>query len=158
MTMQSGDAPHTRFRRPDRNDIIPPAVTRAMLALVLVSLTLVAYARLTDRPLVGQPAPSSVVEAREIRLFADRGPGMRVTDAATGAVLFENANGGFITAVHTALRHNRARHDLATDLPVRLASYENGRLVLHDDLTGWAVELADFGSDGRAAFARLLAD
>lgn len=151
-------APHTRFRRPDANDMIPPAVTRAMLALAIVSLALVAWARLTDRPLVGQPQASAVVQERGIRLIADRGPGMTVIDASTGTVLFQNENGGFITAVHTALRHNRARHELATDLPLRLALYENTRLTLHDDLTGWSVELGDFGSDGRAAFARLLSD
>lgn len=151
-------APHTRFRRPDANDMIPPAVTRAMLALALVSLAMVAWARLSDRPLVGMPQAAEVVQEREIRLLADRGPGMTVLDATTGAVLFQQENGGFITAVHTALRHNRARHDLATDLPLRLALYENGRLTAHDDLTGWSVELGSFGTDGRAAFARLLDD
>lgn len=152
------DAPQNRFRRPDANDMIPPAITRAMMALALVSLALVAWARMSDRPLVGLPQAAAVVQERAIRLIADRGPGMTVTDATTGTVLFHNENGGFITAVHTALRHNRARHGLATDLPLRLALYENARLTLHDDLTGWSVELGDFGADGRAAFARLLTD
>lgn len=136
--------------------MIPPVVIRAMLALVVVTLALVAFARLTDRPVVGVPAASEVVQAREIRLFGGRTDGMRVTDAATGAVIFERENGGFITAVHAALRHNRARHRLSADLPVRLAEYANGRLTLHDDLTGWSVALADFGAGGRAQFAQLL--
>lgn len=151
-------APQTRFRRPDHNDLIPPVLTRAMVALALAALALVAYARLTDRPLVGVPQAAEVVQERSIRLIADRGPGMTVTDAATGAVLLQAENGGFITAVHTALRHNRGRHDLAADLPVRLVAYANGRLTLHDDLTGWSVEMGSFDNGSRAAFQRLMTD
>jgi putative photosynthetic complex assembly protein len=150
-------APQTRFRRPDHNDLIPPVLTRAMVALALASLAIVAFARLTDRPLVGVPEPAAVVQERRVQLLADRTvPGMRVLDADTGAVLFQADNGGFLTAVHTGLRHNRGRHGLSPDLPIRLVAYANGRLTAHDDLTGWSVELGAFGDANRAAFERLL--
>ena len=151
--------PQTRFHRPDHNDMIPPAVTRSMLALALGALVLVGVARLTGQPVVGVPAPAPVVAERTIQLLADRTqPGMTVVDADTGAVLFQAENGGFLTAVHVALRHNRGRHGLSADLPVRLVAYDNGRLTLHDDLTGWSVETGDFGLDNRARFQGLLAD
>ncbi len=152
-------APQTRFRRTDHNDIIPPAVTRAMIALALASLALVAVARLTDRPVVGVPQAAEAVQERTIRLIADRAvPGMTVIDEATGRVLYQTDNGGFLTAVHTGLRFNRSRHGLSPDAPIRLVAYANGRLTAHDDLTGWSVELGDFGDLNRAAFARLLQD
>lgn len=151
--------PQTRFHHPDRNDMIPPAITRAMVALALGALVLVAVARFTGQPVVGVPAAAPAVQERTIQLLADRTqPGMTVVDAQTGAVLFQADNGGFLTAVHVALRHNRGRHGLSPDLPVRLVAYEGGRLTLHDDLTGWSVGTGDFGDMNRAAFERLLTD
>ena len=151
--------PETRFHHPDRNDMIPPVIARAMLALALGALVLVTVARLTGQPVVGVPPASAVVQARTIQLLADRTqPGMTVVDAQTGAVLFQADNGGFLTAVHVALRHNRGRHGLSPDLPVRLVAHENGRLTVYDDLTGWSVETGSFGDMNRAAFERLLID
>jgi putative photosynthetic complex assembly protein len=151
--------PQTRFHHPDHNDMIPPAVTRAMVALALGALALVTVARVTGQPVVGLPPAAPAVQERTIQLLADRTqPGMTVVDADTGAVLFQAENGGFLTAVHVALRHNRGRHGLSPDLPVRLVEYENGRLTLHDDLTGWSVGTGDFGDMNRAAFERLLTD
>lgn len=149
-------APQERLRHPDTNSMIPPAIIKAMIALALGSLLMVAWARLTDRPLVGVPLAAAVEQERTIRLIGHRDqPGMIVADAAGNPILTLD-NGGFITAVHAALRHNRARHGLAPDLPIRLALYANGRLTAHDDLTGWSVELGSFGLDSRAAFARIL--
>lgn len=151
-------APQQRFHRPDANDMIPPAIIKGMIALALGALVMVAWARATDRPLVGIPQAAEVVSERTIRLVAERDlPGMLVQDAQ-GATILDLDNGGFITAVHAALRHNRARHGLTPDLPIRLVEYANGRLTAHDDLTGWSVELGSFGADSRAAFARLLTD
>jgi putative photosynthetic complex assembly protein len=39
---------------------------------------------------------------------------------------------------------------------VRLIRFEDGRIALKDDLTGWRAELIGFGADNTAAFARLL--
>jgi len=149
-------APQDRFHRPDANDMIPPAIIKGMFALALGTLLMVAFAVWTDRPRVGLPEAAAVATERTIRLVAERDrPGMIVLDGQ-GRELLNLDNGGFITAVHAALRHYRARHGLAPDLPVRLVEYANGRLTLHDDLTGWSVELGSFGADSRAAFARLL--
>ena len=151
-------APQDRFHRPDANDMIPAGIIRGMIALALGSLLLVGWARLTDRPLVGVPPESAVVEEREIRLLAERDqPGMTVTDAQ-GNVLLVLDNGGFLSAVHAGLRHHRARHGLSPDLPVRLVEYADGRLSVQDDLTGFRVDPASFGTDTRAAFARFLTD
>lgn len=149
-------APQDRFYRPDANDMIPIGIIRAMIALALGVLALVAWARLTDRPLVGVPPAAPVQQERVIRLLAERDqPGIVVTDEA-GAPILTLDNGGFLTAVHAALRHYRGRFGLPADLPIRLVRYANGRLTAHDDLTGWRVELGNFGLDNREAFARLL--
>lgn len=41
---------------------------------------------------------------------------------------------------------------------MRLVKYENGRLSLQDDATGWSAELQAFGPDNEAAFERMLSE
>ncbi len=147
--------PETRFHRPDANDMIPRTIVMAMIGLALVSLTMVAWARITDRPIAAMPPAAEVVRERVIVLVG--GGAQAVTVLNSDRELLADMNhGGFITVIQNGLQRARRVHGLDPELPVRVVEYANGRLTVHDDLTGWRVELGNFGSDNRAAFERLM--
>jgi len=150
----SADA-HTRFHRPDANDMIPRKVVGAMVGLALVSLALVAWARVTDQPMSAMPPAAEVVRERTIVLVGGGAQAVTVRDE-TGAVLADMAHGGFVTVIQNGLQRARRVHGVDPELPVRVVEYANGRLTVHDDITGWRVELGNFGGDNRAAFERLM--
>jgi putative photosynthetic complex assembly protein len=149
--------PHERLRQRDR-EMIPKTLLRAMFALVLASLVIVTYARLTDRPLEALP-PSGVPIAKE-RLIVLHG---NMSGAATvldlnGEVIadLDPTKGGFIAGVWRVLQRVRGQAQVALDAPVRLVLWQDGRLSILDDTTGWRAELTGFGADNLDAFARLL--
>ena len=144
------------LRNPDQ-EMIPPVLLRMMLALAIASLLVVAYAVVTDRDHVGQPVASAIASERTI-IFEGRGAKAVAVRAPDGTMLFESENGGFITVIQNGLQRARTVAKVDQRLPVRLVQYENGRLTLHDDATGWSAELQAFGDDNKAAFERLLAD
>jgi putative photosynthetic complex assembly protein len=136
-------------------EMIPRALLRGMLALVLFALALTVYAVATERPLVGQPEASAPTAERMLVLKA--GPDQAVTVLTPeGQVLADLAHGGFVTVIQNGLQTQRRRHGIDPLLPVRLVQFENGRLTVEDPATGWSVELYAFGGDNRAAFARFL--
>lgn len=153
--MNVAQARHPELVNRDR-EMIPPVLLKAMLMLALTSLALVTYAVLTDRPLTGQPRPAPEVQSREIVLDGARDGSVVVLDAQ-GTVLrdLDADNGGFISVIWRAMNRNRMQHGVAETLPLRLVEYENGRLAIYDDVTGWDVELASFGQGNRATFASL---
>ena len=149
-------APQMRARD---KEMIPTVLLRAMLMLALTSLALVTYAVLTDRPLTGQPQPAPEVAARTIVLDGERTSGdVVVRDGATGTVLADLAadESGFVSVIWRALTRERMKHGVAAGLPVRLVEFENGRLAIIDDETGWTVELGSFGATNRASFAAFI--
>lgn len=158
MTTDPNATPRT-FRRPalrreDNNDMVPKALIRGAIALVLISLALVSYARVTDRPLVATPHVAPVVWEETIRLVGGGAQAVTVLHE-DGTLKADLDHGGFITVIQNGLQRERGKHGIAPDLPIRIVAYENGRLAAHDDLTGWSVELAAFGQDNRDAFLRL---
>lgn len=144
--------PHTKPHAPD---MIPRPLLLAMLGLVMATLALATFSVLTGREKVGQPADAAIVQQRSITLQGGGAQAVTVLDA-NGALLMDLPHGGFITVIQNGL--TRARHVARVDqtLPVRIVQYANGRLTVIDDATGWSAELGAFGSDNRAAFARLL--
>ncbi len=149
--------PHERLRQRDR-EMIPKTLLRAMLALVVASLVIVTYARVTDRPLEALP-PTDMAVARErvILLHGDMSGAARVLDL-DGTVIadLDPTRGGFIAGVWRVLQRERTKHRVALDAPVRLVLWEDGRLSILDDTTGWRAELTGFGGGNLAAFQRLL--
>lgn len=138
-------------------DMIPKALLRAMLALVLVCLAIVTWARLTDRPLAAKPADGPIAHERSIQVFADTSGAARVLDADGTLIVDLPANkGGFIAGVWRSLEFVRGKAGLDPEAPARLIQFKDGRLALKDDLSGWRVELIGFGADNAASFARLL--
>jgi putative photosynthetic complex assembly protein len=149
--------PQERLRQRDR-EMIPRTLLRAMFALVMASLAIVTYARLTDRPLEAlPPAGVAIAKERTILLYGDMSGAARVLDL-DGSVIADLSpqEGGFIAGIWRVLQRERAKNRAALDAPVRLVLWEDGRLSILDDTTGWRAELTGFGATNLDAFAKLL--
>lgn len=148
-------ATHTRPVRED--DMVPRALIRAVLALVLICLALVSWAVATDRPLESTPPDAPLIAERLVYLSGDLTGSARVLDA-NGLLIADLGpeEGGFIAGVQRVLDRERAKHGQPLTGPVLLQLREGNRLSLLDPSTGWSAELMGFGATNTRAFARLL--
>ena len=139
--------------------MIPRVMIRAMVALVLMTLAIATFARVTDRPLVATPPASPVKAEARLVLSADAASGAAEVHGEDGALIaaFGPNEGGFIAGITRVLHRERTKHRVAVDGPVILQAYEYGRMGLIDPATGWRADLMGFGADNAEAFARLLA-
>jgi putative photosynthetic complex assembly protein len=145
----------TYTRPSDDPNKIPAPLLRAILALVVASVILVAYSVYSGRSHVGVPKSAQVVQERSIILQG--GGAQSVTVLATdGTVLMDLPHGGFITVIQNAMERARLTAGVDKLLPLRIVRYANDRLSVVDDYSGWSAELGAFGSDNRAAFERLM--
>ena len=152
----TGQSPRPKKTEPEK-ELIPPFVLKSMFALALGSLIMVSLAVWSGREPSGQPEPAPIVAERQLVLV---GLGEQAVAVRTpeGETLFEADNGGFVTVIQIGLKRARTVHRVEGNPPVRLVKYENGRLSLQDDATGWSTELQAFGVDNRASFERLLSE
>lgn len=145
----------TYTRPSDDPDKIPAPLLRAILALVVASVILVAYSVYSGRDHAGVPKSADVVQERSIILQGGGAQAVRVL-ATDGTVLMDMPHGGFITVIQNAMERARLTAGVDKLLPLRIVRYANGRLSVVDDHSGWSAELGAFGSDNRAAFERLM--
>lgn len=136
-------------------DMIPKPLARAMFALAIASLGLVAFAAVTGRPPVGQPQASVPVAERMIVLEGRDAQAVTLRNP-DGSLIADLPHGGFITVIQNAMARERLVHRIDGNPPLRIVRYANGRLVAEDPATGWSAELYAFGADNKAAFERLL--
>ncbi len=143
----------------DQDRMLPRVLIRGMLALVLATLAIATYARVTDRPLVSIPPVSPVMAEASIVIDADPSSGAATVHLSDGSPLaqFGPQEGGFIAGIYRVIHRERTKHRVAQGGPVILQAYENGRMGLIDPSTGWRADLMGFGADNAEAFARLLA-
>ncbi|WP_333868409.1 photosynthetic complex assembly protein PuhC [Cypionkella sp.] len=139
---------------PER-DMIPKPLLVAILALVVTSLAIVGAAAVTGRAHVGVPKAATILAERSVILQGGGAQAVTVL-AADGSVMMDLPHGGFITVIQNGLERARTNARLDQSLPVRIIKYDNGRLAVLDDASGWSAELGAFGSDNRAAFERLM--
>jgi putative photosynthetic complex assembly protein len=139
---------------PER-DMIPKPLLVAILALVVTSLAIVGAAAVTGRAHVGVPKAATILAERSVILQGGGAQAVTVL-AADGSVMMDLPHGGFITVIQNGLERARTNAGLDQSLPVRIIKYDNGRLTVLDDASGWSAELGAFGSDNRAAFERLM--
>ncbi|MEM6579399.1 MAG: photosynthetic complex assembly protein PuhC [Pseudomonadota bacterium] len=130
---------------------------RAVFALLMVILALVAFARLTDRPLVAVPPVTEIIDSRDIVLESDTSGRALVRDA-DGVVLVDlgPGKGGFLHTMWRAVQHERARYGVAHSGPVTINLHSDNRLRLVDPSTGQTINLNAFGSNNVASFRALL--
>ncbi|SNX72012.1 putative photosynthetic complex assembly protein [Cereibacter ovatus] len=150
--------PNAPRRKPEpEKELIPPFMVKGMFALALGSLAIASYAVLTGREPTGQPQAAPVVAERPLIL---EGLGKQAVEVRSpeGDILFQAEDGGFVAVIKIGLARARTVHRVDGNPPVRLVKYENGRLSLQDDATGWSTELQAFGEDNKAIFDRLLSE
>lgn len=152
--------PGSESARPLRAPVkrVSDTFLRGMAIMVLFSLAIVTFARVTGmEPAAQPPSDVAVVQERLIQIIGTIDGGATVVDAE-GATLAEldPTQAGFIGGVARSLGRERMLHKVADNPPVLLTRYADGRLGLRDPSTGWRVELIGFGSTNRDAFAALL--
>lgn len=139
-------------------EMIPLVLIRAMFFLALLSVALVAYARLSGRPLVGVADAPPIVAETQVMLIPDpeqRG-GFWITDLEGQTLVTSSDNkAGFVGVIGQALYRKRMLAS-AEDTPLRVVRRETGRIDIIDDATGLTVELMSYGKDNIAVFANLL--
>ena len=138
-------------------EMVPRVLVVAMFGLMAASLAIVAFARLTDQPLRGVPAPSEIVAERLITLEGTRSDGVRVLDASGAEIAFSRENrAGFIDVIWVGVNRERKVRGIEGNPPLTLVRRENGHTAIIDPATDWSIELVGYGADNIAAFARLL--
>lgn len=148
------DAEARAMEKRDR-ELIPRRLVIAMFSMALASVLLAAFAVLTDRPLVGQPVQASVVSERQL-FIEGSGNSIKATDAATGEIVLDLGNGGFISVVNDGLERARLVSRISDNPAVTLTLYETGRLSLEDPASGWSTEISSFGPGNIAVWLNLL--
>ena len=148
------DAEARAMEKRDR-ELIPRRLVIGLFSMALAAVLLAAFAVLTDRPLEGQPQMAPVVSER-LLLIEGSGNAIKATDAATGEVVLDLRNGGFISVVNDGLERARLVSRITENPPVKLTLYETGRLSLTDPATGWGTEISSFGPGNIAVWLNLL--
>ncbi|MEM6543319.1 MAG: photosynthetic complex assembly protein PuhC [Pseudomonadota bacterium] len=129
----------------------------AAFAFLALAATLVA--RLTGYT-TGLPENSQLLESRSL-IFDDVSKGViQVFDANTRELILTAGPGEevFLRTVMRGLAQRRQLVSSNTGAPFQLARFSDGRLVVHDEISGERIELNAFGPDNAAAFDRLLPD
>ena len=141
-------------------EMVPTVLVRAMFVLCACVLVIVAYARLTDRPLEAMPPGvevAPVVQERSIRIFGRMDGSARVLDVDGNVIAsLSPEEGGFVAGIYRVLERERGAVGLSASEPIRLVRFSDGRLGLRDDYTDFRTELFGFGADNEAVFARLM--
>lgn len=136
---------------------IPRFLLRVMGALVLASLALATFARVTDRPLEATPPPADILRERSLIVTGTMNGEARVFDLSGHLILNLNPQqGGFVAGVYRSIARERGKSGLSNSLPVVLTHYADGRLAIHDPHTGWTAQLRGFGQDNFDAFMDIL--
>lgn len=146
------------------DNIAPPAAVAMGVAMILLSLLLVASVRfgaVAAPPSASQlrSAVATAPAADRLLRVADQPDGtVLISDARTGAAIdsISREDGGFIRGVMRGLARERRQHRIGAEPPFRLTLWQTGQLSLADPSTGRVVELDGFGQTNRASFSRLL--
>lgn len=138
-------------------EMVPRILVQAMFALMIGSLSLVAYAQLADVPNSGVLVAAPIEKERIVTLSGDRTGKYTVLDEA-GSVIAASSDekAGFLGVMGRVIERERTLHGVALDTPISVVRRENGNVGIIDPSTGMGVELIGYGLDNIAAFAKLL--
>ena len=140
-------------------EMIPLVLIRAMFFLALMSVALVAYARLTDRPLVGVASMPDV--AAQTQIILTENPDQRgsyiVTDLDGNLIITSaDTKAGFIGVIGQALKRKRMLTKTPMNTPIDLIRRVDGRVDIIDAASGLSVPLMSYGGDNIAIFNSLI--
>ncbi|MEM8980288.1 MAG: photosynthetic complex assembly protein PuhC [Pseudomonadota bacterium] len=156
MSQNSVDIADRRKLNERDKEMIPTVLVRAMFGLALLSLVLVTFSVLTDRPHSAVPPITDVAKERSFILEAND-EGYAFVKGTDGALIAEldPDQGGFIAGVVRGVSRKRIVAQAEQDAPVRLVQFTNGRIMLFDDASNFQLDLNGFGAKHHAAFAKL---
>ena len=138
-------------------EVIPIRLVQAVGALLLVTLLMVGYAKLSNMPLIGTPKEGSIVN--EITLeFVKQGNGSVSIYDNKGQEIINSRSGpyGFIVVVYNGFMSERKKKKINTNDPLKLVQYEDGRLTIVDDSSSWDMHLNSFGAMNAEVFKKLM--
>ena len=120
---------------------------------ILATLALALWQRGQRRLL---PETQQVLWQQQLR-FEDRPNGdVGVVEAISGREIARFAGEqGFVRGVLRALARERMRRGVGPEQPFELLGHPQGRLTLHDPVTGERIALESFGPSNAALFAKL---
>ncbi|MEM1236060.1 MAG: photosynthetic complex assembly protein PuhC [Pseudomonadota bacterium] len=152
-------AEQQKLAKRDR-EMIPLVLVRAMFGLAIVSVALVAFARFTDRPLVGVPDVPEVAAERVVYFAPGAERGTYILTDTDGTVIEHGPEmrTGFIGAMGQVIDRRRKVTGTDPSAPVSIIRRVTGRVDIVDEASGLTVELIGYGEDNVAAFAALVAE
>jgi putative photosynthetic complex assembly protein len=136
---------------------IPRAILLAAGGLAFGVIVVAAMARTTDVG-VSRVAYSAPAEQRQVR-FADRPDGsIAVSDASSGRMVavLEPGTHGFVRIMMRSLAKQRQDVGAGAEAAFQLTRWDDGRLSIHDPVTGQHRDLSGFGKTNVNDFAKLL--
>ena len=138
-------------------EMIPLVLIRAMFALAMFSLVLVAYARITDRPLVGTPPVATIVAQTTFTLERfDSGEVIVLDESGVQIASSRDERAGFIEVIWRVADRARMLAKADPNAALKVVQYDNRRIAIIDTATNRIIELSGYGADNVAAFASLL--
>lgn len=139
-------------------EMIPLVLVRAMFGLAILSVIIVAFARLTDRPLVGVASEPPIIAEKAIMFTPGTDRGSFVVTDLDGKTLVTSSDhlAGFIGVIGQVLDRKRMLAGVESDTPIRVVRREDGRIDIVDDAAKFTVELMGYGQDNVRVFANLL--
>jgi len=152
-------AEQRKLAKRDR-EMIPLVLVRAMFGLAMVSVALVAFARLTDRPLVGVPPVPPVAEELVVYFTPGQERGSYIIAGESGDTLVTSSDhkAGFVGVIGQVIDRRRQVTGADVTAPVSIVRRETGRVDIVDAASGLTVELHGYGRDNAAVFAALVAE
>lgn len=130
----------------------------AVIAILLFCVVvLVAWARLTDRPLDAQPKRLPITSERVVVMSADLSGSALITDDAGKLVAkFGPGEAVFISTIVRVIDRERKKVGADLNAPIYLRQRGETRLTFFDPETQRETELSSFGQDNVASFKALL--
>ena len=138
-------------------ELIPIRLVQAVGALLLVTLLMVGYARLSDMPLIGTPKQVPVVSQTTLEFVKqDNGSVSIYNDDGVEIINSRAGPYGFIVVVYNGFMSERKKKKIDINNPLKLIQYEDGRLTIVDESSSWDMHLNSFGSMNAAVFKELI--
>ena len=138
-------------------EVIPIRLLQAVGALLLFTLIVVGYARLSDMPLLGVPDASPVV--KEVMLDFEKKENGSISILNEEGIEILNSKvgpNGFISVVYDGFSYERKKKNVIGNAPIILVQHEDGRLTLVDESSSWDMHLNSFGAMNVAVFGQLI--
>ncbi len=138
-------------------EVIPIRLIQAVGALLLVTLLMVGYAKLSNMPLIGKPKDVAVVNETTLEFVKQENGSVSIYDKKGQEIINSRAGPyGFIVVVYNGFMSERKKKKINTNDSLKLVQYEDGRLTIFDDSSSWDMHLNSFGAMNAAVFKKLM--